>query len=289
MFGYVTPVKSKLRQQDFILYRAFYCGICKAIGDKFGQAARFTVSYDVAFLAALVSDCLNYPEKIEEQSCIGNPFRKKPMIVVNELTEKLAAVNIILTHHKLRDDVIDGDKTKRVAIKILAKAYNKAKALTPEVDEAVRARYEELRECEKARVDSVDRASHPFASMMKDIFIYILKEKADERILSLAYNVGKFVYLADALDDVDEDHESGNYNPLLLAYGNYENREQFIRDNRKDLEFAFAFTVNSAIAAFNDRKYTQSYTLLQNVIYYGLREKTEELLSSTEKLPRPKI
>jgi hypothetical protein len=92
------------------------------------------------------------------------------MIVVNELTEKLAAVNIILTHYKLRDDVIDGDKTKRVAIKILAKAYNKAKALTPEVDEAVRARYEELRECEKARVDSVDRASHPFASMMKDIF-----------------------------------------------------------------------------------------------------------------------
>ena len=34
MFGYVTPVKEELRQQDFLLYRAFYCGICVETGKK---------------------------------------------------------------------------------------------------------------------------------------------------------------------------------------------------------------------------------------------------------------
>lgn len=289
MFGYVTPAKSKLRQQDYVLYRAFYCGTCKAIGEKFGQFARYTVSYDSAFLAALISDCLDYPQKIEEQSCIGDPFKKKPMIVNNALMEKLAAVNIILAYYKLRDDVIDGDKNKRVAIKILSKAYNKAKAVVPECDQTVSGWYEKLREQEKAGEESVDKVSHCFAMMMKDLFANLLEDKADEQILSLAYNVGKFVYLADALDDVDEDFKSGNYNPLLKAFPGYQNRKQFISDNKEDLEFLFAFTVNKAIASFNDRKYTQSYSLLENVVYYGLREKTEQLFASTEKLPRPKI
>ena len=289
MFGYVTPDKSQIRQQDYVLYRAFYCGICKTIGDRFGQFARYTVSYDSAFLGALISDCLDYPQKIEEQSCIGNPFNKKPMIVTNPLMEKISAVTVILARYKLRDDVIDGDKSKRVAIKILSGAYNKAKEIAPECDKIVAYWYDELRKCEKSGETSVDKVSHCFAMMMKNLFADLLQDKADDNILSLAYNIGKFVYIADALDDVDEDFKSGNYNALLSAYPGYENRRQFIEDNKKDLEFLFAFTVNKAIASFNDRKYNQSYSLLENVIYYGLRKKTQELFYSQDKLPRPKI
>ena len=107
--------------------------------------------------------------------------------------------------------------------------------------------------------------------------------------MSLVYNIGKFAYVADALDDVDEDFESGNYNPFLAAYGNYADRRQFIRDNRSELEFTFNSTVNRAIAAFNDMKFTQSRDLLENIIYYGLRAETELLFASDKKLPRPKI
>lgn len=31
-----------------------------------------------------------------------------------------------------------------------------------------------------------------------------MDDKADDNILSLCYNIGKFVYLIDALDDIDE-------------------------------------------------------------------------------------
>ncbi len=289
MFGYVVPVKSKLSQQDFVLYRAFYCGMCKTIGSLFGQLPRYSVSYDSAFLAALVSDCLDYPEEIKLSACVGNPFKKKPMIAQNELMEKLAAVNIILCRYKLFDDVVDGKTDAKIAMKFFAKAYKKSVQMMPEADEIVKIGYENLRNCETSGCDSVDRVGHCFANMLKKLFALILGDRGDEHVLSMVYNVGKFIYIADALDDIEEDKKSGNYNVFLISYGKFENRRQFIEDNRAELEFLFASTVNKAIAEFNARKYTQSYTLLQNIVYYGLRDKTEQLFASDKKLDRPRI
>ena len=128
-----------------------------------------------------------------------------------------------------------------------------------------------------------------FASLLKRLFALMLGDKATDAACSLAYNIGKFVYVADALDDIDEDFASGNYNPFLAAFGNYTDRVKFINDNRAELEFIFNSTVNRAIAAFNDMKFTQSYSLLENIIYYGLRDEVERLFASTKKLPRPKV
>ena len=76
---------------------------------------------------------------------------------------------------------------------------------------------------------------------------------------------------------------------FVAAFGNCENRAAFVEKNRCDIEFMFASTINKAIAAFNDMTFTQSYSLLENIIYYGLRDVAEKLLSAEKKLPRPKI
>lgn len=289
MYGYVLPHKKSIKQQDYLLYRAFYCSTCVATGKLFGQWARFAVGYDSAFLAALVSDTLDYPQKIIEKNCVGHPFKKTPMFENNDMFERVAAANALLARWKLYDDVTDGSKKARVTLKIFRKAYNKACEILPGADEIIGSGYEKLRECEKAGEKSVDRASDGFATLLKKLFALLTEEKASDEALSLVYNIGKFAYVADALDDVDEDFESGNYNPFLAAYGNYADRRQFIRDNRSELEFTFNSTVNRAIAAFNDMKFTQSRDLLENIIYYGLRAETELLFASDKKLPRPKI
>lgn len=289
MYGYVLPLKSKIRQQDYILYRAFYCGMCKTTGALFGQWARYAVTYDTAFMAVLASECLDYPEKIDKCACVGHPFSKTPMIMRNPLLEKLAAINVILAYYKLKDDVTDGKKKARAALKLFSKAYNKAKALAPGADEIVKDGYERLRRCEIANESVPDRVCDCFASLLKDLFCLILGDKAGDAVCSLVYNVGKFVYIADALDDITDDVRSGNYNPFVAAFGNCENRAAFVEKNRRDIEFMFASTINKAIAAFNDMTFTQSYSLLENIIYYGLRDVAEKLLSAERKLPRPKI
>ena len=150
-------------------------------------------------------------------------------------------------------------------------------------------RYEKLYALEQAGETGIDRLADCFASMLKDIAKILLKEKSDGFKEGVMYNVGKFVYLTDALDDVEEDFKKKRYNPLLKEFGNFTSREKFIADNYDDLCFMLTSTLNRAIADFNNIGFTQSYDLMRNILYDGMRAKIKELLSSKKKLPKPKI
>ncbi len=288
MFGYVTPLKSELRPQDFILYRSFYCGICVEIGKQFGSLPRYTTTYDVTFLSVLVHDVMRQEVEFFEGRCIGNPFTKKVMVKQNALLTRLCAANILLSYYKICDDVIDGGGIKgRIAKAAFSKAYKKAKEMLPEVDAIISTRYDELRALEKEKESSIDRVSHSFATLLREV-VRSITGKTDENLLALCYNVGKFVYLIDALDDIDEDSKSGNYNPFLVGR-EFINRKHFFETNHDEISFILSCVVNRATECFNKMDFEQSYTLLKNIIYSGLREKVKELLSSGKKLPRPKI
>ncbi len=289
MFGYVTPVKEKLRKQDFLLYRAFYCGTCVAL-KEYGALPRFTTSYDVAFLGILAHDVCSQDVEFVEAACVGNPFQKKLMIKNNELLRRICAANIIMSWYKVCDDCIDeGGVKKKLVRAALRKAYNKAKAILPDADEVFSDGYARLRELEKARESSIDRVADCFAVMLRDLCSIVVQTFADDNFKGLCYNVGKFVYLIDALDDIDEDNLKGNYNPFLVAFGGYDGRKSFYEKNANDIGFTLATTVNRAIECFNRMSFNQSYTLLNNVVYYGLREKVKQVLNSDKKLPNPKL
>ena len=289
MFGYVTPVKEKLRQQDFLLYRAFYCGTCVAL-KEYGSLPRFTTSYDIAFLGALVHDICSQEVEFIEAKCVGNPFKKKLMIKNNDLLRRVCSANIIMSWYKASDDCIDeGGIKKRLARRALKKAYKKAKALLPQADEIFKSGYNRLREYEKVKETSIDKVADCFAVMLRDLCSVVVEDKADENFKGLCYNIGKFVYLIDALDDIDEDYKKKNYNPFLISYGNYDGRKSFYEKNADEIGFMLAFTVNRAIECFNRMSFTQSYTLLNNIVYYGLRAKVDEVLKSEKKLKNPKL
>lgn len=290
MFGYVVPIKEELRQQDYVLYKSFYCGICKSIGQNYGQLPRFTTTYDVTFLSLLVFDQLNADVTFAEEKCVGNPFVKRVVVKNNALLDRLAAANIILSYHKVRDDIIDGQgKGKRLMLRAMKKPYLKAQEVCPEIDATVKQGYAALREAEQNREAGIDRAAHPFSQLLADTACALVGENSSETLEKLFYNIGKFVYLVDALDDIDEDAKSGNYNPLLIHFNNYQSRRQFIDDNRDALGFIFAGVINRAIACFNSLEFHQSYTLLENIVHKGLRHKVDELLLSDKKIDRPRL
>ena len=290
MFGYVTPVKTNLRQQDFILYRAFYCGICISL-KKYGSLPRFTTSYDVTFLSLLCHDVMTQDVQFTEGKCVGNPIKKRLFVKENSLLDRICAANIIMAYYKACDDCNDeGGAKKRLARAMLKKAYKKASALLPKADEIFANGYAKLRNMETNGESSIDKVSDCFAVMLRDLCCELVGEKADENFRGLCYNIGKFVYVIDALDDVDDDTKKKNYNPFLLMYGDYDGkRADFYEKHRDDLTFILATTVNRATECFNKMIFTQSYTLLKNIVYDGLREKVKELLGSEKKLPRPKL
>ncbi len=288
MYGYVVPIKNELGQGDFGLYRAFYCGICKSTGKMFGQMPRFTTNYDMVFLSVLLHDYTKQEVRFSNEGCILSP-RKKTIVLGNCLFDKIVAANIILSYNKALDDVTDGGGVKkRAALRMLKKHYKSAAAMLPEIDAIVTEQYAKLREYEKQNFSGVDRVADCFADMLGRIGAF-LAQTQEENFVKLLYNVGKFVYLADAVDDLDDDFKKKRYNPLIARFGNYTSRKQFISDNRAELTFMLASAVNRAIECFNGMVFTGASDLLKNILYKGLRSKCDELLSSEKKLPAPKI
>ena len=55
MFGYIVANKEELSEDEFIRYRACYCGLCRELGKRYGQVDRITLTYDMLFLILLFS------------------------------------------------------------------------------------------------------------------------------------------------------------------------------------------------------------------------------------------
>jgi len=302
MFGYVTPIKSELACCDFVLYRSYYCGMCKLIGKQFGQLPRFTTNYDITFLSVLLAGYTQTQHVIAKKNCILNPFKKKPCVQTSPLLERITAANIILSYYKTVDGILDKDGLKiRFAHRMLKPAYKKAAKLLPEVDALVADGYTALRQAEQTHCASIDQAADKFASLLKHVAIALLQLPPDTLskhtdLLALCYNIGKFVYLADALDDIQDDHKAKRYNPFLASLTHTDNnpftdRATFIATHHDTLTFLFASTTNRCIESFNNIAHilTSGVDLLQNILYKGLRAKVDDLLTSTHKLKKPNL
>ena len=110
MFGYVKTDMPYLYVKDTILYKAMYCGLCKSIGKTCGNKGRLLLNYDLTFLSVLLHNVMGLDVKIEKQRCIIHHVVKRPVAISDALTERIAALNVILAHYKLSDDVMDSGK-----------------------------------------------------------------------------------------------------------------------------------------------------------------------------------
>ena len=62
MFGYVKPNLTDLTEAEKQRYRAFYCGLCHALGKQHGQLSRMALTFDLTYLTIFLSS-LYEPDK----------------------------------------------------------------------------------------------------------------------------------------------------------------------------------------------------------------------------------
>ncbi len=217
MFGYVRYDFPNLYVKDVMLYKALYCGLCKAIGSSCGQASRIGLSYDMTFFSALLHNMTGTDVEIEEQNCFEHAIRKRPIAKVDPLTEQLGALNTILVYYKLTDDISDGGtgRGKRIWFK---RGFKKAKEKYPKLVQIVERYIREQAQVEKQWVASCDIAADPSARLFKFLADYFLGEKTSEKARGLFWALGKWIYLIDALDDLEKDVKAKNYNPFYAEY-----------------------------------------------------------------------
>jgi hypothetical protein len=200
--------------REYEHYRGYYCGLCKYLKDEHGEISRLSLNYDITFLVILLTSIYKPKSRVVEEICIANPFKKKKKIV-NEVTEYAASMNVLLTHYKLEDNLKDDRGIKDIlAYNIYKGKLKTAYEKYPSKAEFIKLQLDTLHNLEQNKNYNIDEVSNTFGNLMGEIFSY-KNDKYEEDLRIIGFNIGKYIYILDAYEDLDEDYKKGRYNPFI--------------------------------------------------------------------------
>jgi len=278
MTGYVRPFKPELKIKDFESFRAIYCGLCHAIGKRYGLIMRLALTFDMCFLAMIAVGANGSSCERCEKRCIASPFKKKSCVKIIPELEFAADASVIFTYLKFMDGAEDNTGIKRIIYKLCALLvrgkYRKAVKIRPELADGAEKGLDKLHVLEKNRESSMDRAASAFSDSM-EMMSEICDDPMNKRIVrEILRQLGRWIYILDAYDDMDEDHEQGTYNPILLRYGD-ENKDVIKERIVQTLEMSQA-SIASSYELMDIKGYD---AVLRNIIYMGLPAAVHEVAS----------
>lgn len=303
--------KPELKVREYEVYTGYYCGVCKSIGRRYGQLPRMALSYDAAFLAIMLASLDDTPDAPVQEHCIGHRIKKKT-IIRNAAIDYAADVMLILAWYKLLDDAEDEGKFYAIAAATaLKRVYGKLQRKHPALCSGIETHLAELSALEKAKCDSLDMAAEAFSRIMEVIFaegarlLYgdaakgekptephtdtrqataeIADPPADteDAFARIGYHLGKWVYLIDAVDDIEDNLETGAYNPLFYRF-RYDKDSETPEGFRTRIDETLRFNLFHYLAVIsqhtNSLDIKKNQGIIDNVIYFGLNRKTEEIL-----------
>lgn len=280
MFGYVRTDLSELRLRDYECYRAYYCGLCKAMGKCTGQCSRLSLSYDFVFLAAVrVSLCGEAPD-LKKFRCLLHPTRRRRMVRLSPQLAYCADASALLAAAKIDDDLADerGFRRLRAFFRrlLLRRAARKARKRHPDLQKRIADDLAALRAIEKDEtVVSADAPAEVFGRILSAIFAEGLDGGNARIAAAIGDAVGRWVYLADAADDLAADAKKGRYNPLLRLFGKEPTEADW-----QTVRLGLSATLGRACRAFElmDRfPVPELREILSNVLYVGLPKTAEKL------------
>lgn len=299
MFGYVKAEIPELKVREKEYYRAIYCGLCRAQGKCTGQCSRMTLSYDVAFLAAVRMAVMNNFPEFKRGRCIVHPIKKHPYAVMNAELEYCAYATAILSYGKCLDDIDDERGKKRFLSKLVRPfmSYGRRKAIKAkksrfgesgysveklrELDTFVREKLAELADFEQhGNVASVDIPAEIFGELLSEIASFGTRGNQEKILRSIGYNLGKWVYMVDAADDCEEDKERSRFNPFLRIYDS----ECPTREQREVISDALKVQLSALEPAFDLIDYDMNRDMqgiINNILYIGMPRSASDALKLT--------
>lgn len=265
MFGYVRPNRDELKVRELREYEAVYCGLCYTLGKRHGFLARMFLSYDIVFLAMLLN---NRGPEWTRCRCPARLWCRKKDCVCAVGLEAAADAGTILSYWKLRDTVADGRWWERLGARVLSlmlrPGYRRAAHARPEFAQTVQSCLEELHSLEQEKSMSLDRTADTFARLLAAAAPASGDTARDRALEQALYHIGRWIYLLDAWDDLEEDRRSGSYNPILARFP--ENSEE----DRNYLRTTLRHSLNLACAACALLELGHWRNCVENILYLGL-------------------
>lgn len=280
MFGYIRTDVPEMRVRENEYYRAVYCGLCRSQGKCTGQCSRLTLNYDMVFLALLRLAIRGEQVQIKRGRCMAHPFKKRAYVAHCEPLAYCAYAAAILVHGKIADDLADERGIKKLKAQLARPftAHMRKKALRnfSELDRKVSEGLRKLSEIEKQNLPSVDVPADVFGEILADILSFGL-EGTDEKIMhNIGRHIGRWIYIIDAADDLDDDIKKKRFNAFERLYNG-----EIPQEERESVANSLKLELLAAEPAFNLIDYKELYdieAIVGNIIYLGMPNTAERVL-----------
>lgn len=287
MFGYVKLHKPTITMGEYEQYKGIYCTLCKRMGKRHGLFSRFTLSYDMTFLALMEMALTEEDPNFCPSRCSFNPTKRCLKAQTTAPIDRAADCGAILTYYKLKDTIADEGFGKRLAARVAlpfaAAARNKAKKHRPDTDRLTAEMMVNQAEVEAAQTPSIDRAAEPFALLLQHLAEQAATDPTQRRILArFGYCLGRWVYLTDAVDDLAEDLEKGRYNPYICNRGLTPGDAEGVAATRQYAAETLNACLAECIAAYNLLPIRRFDGILRNILEQGMPHTGKRVVSGEE-------
>lgn len=287
MFGYVMPYKLELKIKDYEMFKAYYCGLCLSIKENFSNLCRLSLNYDMTFLGILLDSLSPDKNSYEVSRCIAHPLKKKPKVINNKALNYAAFCNVALVYYKLLDDYND-DKalTKKLLSMYLKKFIENENLDLKPLLKNMEDNLAKLTELENStEYVSIDELSHSFADLTGFLIsFYYNGQEFQQDLYTLGYNLGRWIYIIDAYDDLEDDLKKQKFNAINKAFNTeHLSFEELIEAQRDRIEFNLMMSASTTVDALNNLPLKKNGDLLFNILQFGLMNKIEIIKSRSDK------
>lgn len=290
MFGYLRPFEPELKVKEAEAFKTVYCSMCGSLKKEYGERYRFLINFDFTLLAMLLWTNDSSLD-ICRRGCAAHPCKKR-CVFSNppDYFDDIAAYCVILSYRKLCDDVDDSRGVQSIKSSIMRNfvksGYKKAAKKAPWFDAAVTEKLAELREIENERTPSIDKAADKFAQILKSISPHSGK---NTRIMDeLLYHLGRWIYIADAFDDLYDDMQKGRYNPIAAKY-KISSQSEVSDSIKEEIMLSLNYSQNCVSQAFELLSETVFSEIIRNIIYFGMDDTAQKILNRTYNSGRKSI
>jgi hypothetical protein len=237
MFGTLKPHACQLGCDRKQAYGTFYCGLCKSLGDNFGQLSRAMLNYDAVFLALVADGLVAEGATPDRCRCPLLPVTFRPTVAPDSPAMRYAAaMQILLSDQWLADRAGDGGRAlsvsgvARTARPLLSGKVETARTILAElgISLADLEGFEQLQQRAEVPGQTGPReAAEPTAAALSRVFDRMAllpgvpeegrTPAARQALTAFGRRLGSAIYLIDALDDLEKDHAGAAFNPCLVA------------------------------------------------------------------------
>ena len=282
MFGFIRPLKDELKVREFEQFKSCYCALCHTLKKEYGQLSRLFLNYDFTFLAMLLWDAEERPET-QCARCPASPIVKKYYCATTDALSDCAGYSVILSWWKLQDAIADEGFLKRTRARVFSlltkKAYKKAARKYPDYTATVKEKLKTLGELEAENSASIDRTADQFAAITAALARQSEALSRRRTLQQLLYHTGRFIYLLDAIDDLQEDQKAGRYNPVARRF---DIEDGVLNEESKNtLEITLKHSISMIGTAFELLPENVWTPITRNIIYLGMPEVLRRVLEGT--------